>query len=241
MLVLMALPAAVACALVMLRPLPGLAAQWRAPRLLTLVLVVFVLSALRPILWQSLGDDITVTRAYSSLVIAALAAFAVANRRLLTRSTFGLGLIGALLGGALNSAAALIYGGMPILGSAAEVAGYNLDSAATAADGYVYSRPQSASMVLLGDFIPLPGFYKVLSVGDLLLFAGLAMVAAVGLARIWSPPTMHVADGASRPAPPEPSGDTWPSGESGCGATGYPRDPATEQPVTRGTTQWREG
>ena len=85
---------------------------------------------------------------------------------------------GVALGGMVcNGLAILLNGRMPYVGEAARLAGVPPSMMTT-------SPPATADTVLvtLGDVIPVPGVHAVLSIGDLLLLAGVALSIVVLMA-----------------------------------------------------------
>lgn len=101
----------------------------------------------------------------------ALLAFAAANLRLT-------GMAVVLVGLALNTAAILPNGGMPVRGPALVQAGIVEPDDVGALDfgSKRHLERDDDVLVVLGDVVPVPPFREVLSIGDLLLSAGLAAV-----------------------------------------------------------------
>jgi hypothetical protein len=81
----------------------------------------------------------------------------------------------------------LVFGHMPVLGWAAERAGY-APLSAYPSPGYARSEDLGTIALLIGDFIPLPNFLKILSIGDLSLFAGCVLLLGCILLRLLGPP-----------------------------------------------------
>lgn len=145
-----------------------------------LVLVVVAVTAVGDRLaaeWE--GHQASVSRTQAVLVLAACVLFAWWNRH--GRPVVRASVLAVALGAGLNAAATLAYGGMPVLRSAA------LDAGNSAADlagphpkiGYVLSDDRGWFAHYAGDFIPVPGTGVVFSIGDILLWAGLAVLLAL--------------------------------------------------------------
>ena len=128
--------------------------------------------------------DHGINRVEGALVLAASIAFVVLNRRADRGPVASVAVLGTGLGGALNAAAALIAGGMPVLMASARVAGYDYVAGDAPPSDYVFSDHLPLPVILLGDFIAIPGFLKVLSIGDLLLLPGLAALVVVAVRNV---------------------------------------------------------
>jgi hypothetical protein len=116
-----------------------------------------------------------VNRTGAATTLVLLGYFVWVNRDRARATAIGVWLIAS--GAGLNAAATLAYGAMPALGSAARTAGYDdVGSEGHPFDGYVLSDHMSPIARYLGDFIPIPGQLKVLSIGDLMLIVGLMLV-----------------------------------------------------------------
>lgn len=145
-----------------------------------LVLVVVAVTAIGNRLadqWQS--HQSAVNRTQSVLLLLVCATFAWLNRR--GRPVVRWSVIAVVAGAALNALATLVYGGMPVLRSAGIAAG---NSAAEMAGphpivGYVLSDHRGWFARYAGDFLPVPGTGVVFSIGDVLLWAGLAVLLGV--------------------------------------------------------------
>lgn len=144
--------------------------------------------------------DHAINRIEGALVVVASGCFLLLNLRGLRDRLTAVAVLGVAVGGAINAAAALVFGGMPILGASARLAGYDYVPGSAAPSDYVYSDHLGLGAIVIGDFIPIPGLMKVLSVGDLLLFAGLAAcgVAAVGNLLAVDPPAASLRTTATR-------------------------------------------
>ena len=84
----------------------------------------------------------------------------------------------------LNALGVIVFGAMPVLQSAAATAG-NPFTGHDPSPGYVRSEDLGAFGVAVGDFIPIPHLLKVLSLGDLSLFAGCIVLLGLFLVRLW--------------------------------------------------------
>jgi hypothetical protein len=71
---------------------------------------------------------------------------------------------------------------LPVLRPAALSAGFTPAELATAPPGYVVAADAGDPVVWLGDVLPVPGGLTVLSLGDLLLFAGFTILIGLALA-----------------------------------------------------------
>lgn len=152
---------------------------------LWIVLVVVAVTAIGDRIASEWTDhQSTVSRAQAALVLLACAGFGWLNRGggPLLRTA-----VAAIVGGAaLNAVPTLVYGGMPVLRSAILEAGY--DAADLAGPhpkvGYVLSDGRGWLAHYAGDFIAVPDAYVVISIGDLLLWTGLAVLMAMALRRV---------------------------------------------------------
>lgn len=84
--------------------------------------------------------------------------------------------VGAL-GALANAVVQFSHNAMPFSRTAALWAGYSAEEVGTPHYGYVSLRDGDSLGLLLGDVIPVPLLHRVLSVGDLALMAGLALLA----------------------------------------------------------------
>ncbi|MBI1757813.1 MAG: DUF5317 domain-containing protein [Actinobacteria bacterium] len=132
------------------------------------------------------------------LACAAGCALAYALRN---RAVHGMGLIG--LGLVLNAVVVAGNTGMPVSADAATRAGVDY-AAAASRPGRVPDGPD-VTLRMLGDVVPLPLPYRpaVVSLGDLLVAAGLSQLLATAmLPDLRATPTPHR---GTRPAPPRPA------------------------------------
>lgn len=123
-----------------------------------------------------------------------LAAFVTANRRLPGAMAIGAGLV-------LNLAVIAANGGMPVSIDAARVAGVEPEAYLRSAVKHREMLP-GTPLGLLGDVIPIPFLRTVVSIGDVVLSAGIFRLVD-SLVRY--APRHRAGKGARRPAPEEPS------------------------------------
>jgi hypothetical protein len=194
--VLMALPAVAALLYVLVRrPVPPgpafrLRGLWLVAAALGLHIVRFEL--LSPHIASGTG----VGRVHGLLTLACAGGFLALNRATVTaRSrTARAGVVASVAGVAANALPVILVGAMPVLRAAALSAGFTPAELATAPPGYVVALDSGVPVVWLGDVLPVPGGLTVLSLGDLLLFAGLAILIGLALAsRVGSRPATAVA------------------------------------------------
>jgi hypothetical protein len=131
---------------------------------------------------SSVADPALVNRIEAVLLCVVAACFVWLNRRhaVTTRAASWLVAVGVWL----NALGVVAYGAMPVLRSAAAVAD-NPFTSSHPSPGYVRSDDLGWFGIVIGDFIPIPHFLKVLSIGDLLLFAGCVLLLSLFLARLW--------------------------------------------------------
>lgn len=150
---------------------PGALARpsFRAPAIVTAAVIVQVALGLVP------------TGARFPLVVASYAAVGVwlvlnaVGRPPVLRAA----IVVVAVGWAVNLAAIVPNGGMPVSGPALATAG--LPSDTRVEEGHLFKHvPATSDSVLrpLGDVIPVRPFRAVISIGDIALFAGLAMTVA---------------------------------------------------------------
>lgn len=126
--------------------------------------------------WQA--HQAQVNRVQGVLVVIVTAAFAWWNRT--QRPVVRYSVIAVAVGGAMNAAVTLVYGGMPVSRAA------GLDAGIPSVDlrgprptyGYVLSEGKSWFAHYVGDFIPVPHEQMVFSIGDVLIWGGLAVLLA---------------------------------------------------------------
>lgn len=132
------------------------------------------------------------------LVLAGCAVgFAFANARRAGRAV-RVALLVATAGALSNALATALNGGMPFSVPAARSVGLDV----TGAPGHV-PIDGSTLLVPLADLVPVPGVAMVFSVGDVLLWAGLAAVLVLAAARTTTLPGVPV--GVHHPIAPAPA------------------------------------
>jgi hypothetical protein len=101
----------------------------------------------------------------------------------------------AAVGFTVNSLAIAVNGGMPFSVPGARVAGFSEAEIATPIVGHPPITTDSA-LIMFADVIPLPGLHRVISIGDILLLAGLVwLLAAI------APPGGNRREAVARTAP----------------------------------------
>ncbi len=131
----------------------------------------------------------TVNRVGACVELGLLATFIWLNSRAAPQTVAGVWLLAG--GAGLNSLAILIFGWMPVLGSAAATAGYHgLGTVGHPNNGYILSDHMSLLARYIGDFMPIRGQLKVLSIGDVALVAGLVVVLTQALLSVRSSPEL---------------------------------------------------
>ena len=109
--------------------------------------------------------------------VAALIALAIANRQTTGMMIVALGLF-------LNLLVVLLNLGMPLSGSAAGSLGALHDAVQSVNAGFYRLTTAETHLALLGDVIPVPGppgIRSIVSIGDILLLIGAAVVVAAGM------------------------------------------------------------
>lgn len=183
-LVLMALPAVAALLYVAVRrPVPrgpafGLRGLWLVGVALGLHLVRF------EVLSPTVASGTGVGRVHGLLTLACAGGFLALNW---ATGTVGsplarTGLVASVAGVAANALPVALVGALPVLRPAALSAGFTPAELATAPPGYVVAADAGDPVVWLGDVLPVPGGLTVLSLGDLLLFAGFTILIGLALA-----------------------------------------------------------
>lgn len=152
-------------------------------RAMPLVLVAAGVEALRAALPDAWVSDPLVARGFGVVDVVLVAVIVLANRP--TRATWTVGTAIAVTGAgvAANAAAVVIAGGMPYSRPAALAVGYSPEELAQV-PGYLDAATVPDVAAALGDLIPFGALMKVLSIGDLLLFAGVAALLALLVARL---------------------------------------------------------
>ncbi|MEI7056434.1 DUF5317 family protein [Nocardioides sp. CCNWLW239] len=174
MLTLMVLPAVIGLIIV---ARPNVATSLTSLRGKWLIVLVAALQFMHAEgLWPDQVKDSVERRVYAVLVVVIAIAFCWLNRSLWSRRSGRWALSLIPLGTASNSLPIAILGTMPYSTSGARAAGYSSAELATNAPGYIRLDDVSPLWIPLADLIPVPVLMKVLSIGDLLLFPGLALL-----------------------------------------------------------------
>jgi hypothetical protein len=177
-LVLMFLPTVIAVTyLIARKPIPDgrvlrLRGLWVVPVALIAHIVRF---NLLPNDW---AVDTSIGRVYGVVNLLCACAFLALNRTNLSSSwpAACCGLVVSAAGVALNAIPVALVGAMPVSRSAALLAGYSPSELATPPVGYVFADKVNVFAASLGDVAGIPHFLKVLSIGDLMLFTGFAVL-----------------------------------------------------------------
>ena len=177
----MLLPALLGLGIVLMTRSRPLSSQRVSIRGLWLLIPVFAITVAANLGRGMSQHDHAINRIEGALVVAASAAFVVLNIHAVRGSLTALAVIGTGVGGAMNATAALVFGGMPVLRSSARVAGYDFGPGSAPPSDYVFSDHLGLGAILIGDFIPIPGFLKVLSIGDLFLLPGLVALVVIAV------------------------------------------------------------
>lgn len=199
MLTLMLLPAVIGL-VVVARPnvamsLTNLRGKW----------LIVVAAALQFIQFEGWGlgqvPDALERRTLAVLVVAIAAGFCWLNRPLASNRS-GLWALWLIpLGTASNSIPIAALGAMPYNVSSARISGHTDVTLATDSPGYIRLDDVSQVWIPFSDFIPVPGLLKTLSIGDLLLIAGLVLLI-VASARSGASADSNVADAPDAPLEP---------------------------------------
>jgi hypothetical protein len=193
LLVLMLLPLFASAALLLAAP-----AQFRRAsslRSLWLVPLAVIVTVLGMSLQSGTDlDNAAINRSVAVAVLIACVGFAWANRAQASR----LVRIGVLLvagGGAANAFASLYYGFMPVLASSASWLGPDLAVGSSPDPQYVATDTSQVVALLFGDVLPVRGPDVVISLGDILLVPGCAVLLAAFLAPAFLYIPAHLATG----------------------------------------------
>jgi hypothetical protein len=135
-----------------------------------------------------------VNRFQSILILIICAAFAWLNRNGLP--LVRVSILALVAGAGLNALATAVYGGMPVLRSAGIAAGNSPADMSRPHPivGYVLSDQRGWFAHYAGDFIPVPDANVVFSIGDVLIWSGLATLLAISFRSV-----APVRQGSSRP------------------------------------------
>jgi len=181
MLLLMLLPALLGLGIVLMTRSGPVSSQRVSIRGVWLLIPVVVITVAANIARGMSQQDHAINRIEGALVLAASMSFMLLNIHAVRGPLSTLAVVGTSVGGAMNAAAALIFGGMPVLRASARVAGYDFGPGKAPPSDYVFSDHLGLGAILIGDFIPIPHFLKVLSIGDLLLLPGLVALVIIAV------------------------------------------------------------
>lgn len=155
-----------------------------------LVLVALVVAVSADRLRPGVDDPMVINRLEATSLCLIAAGFAYLNLSAAPGVRRAAALVTA--GVWANALGVLAFGYMPVLARAAAIAGHPF-TAHNPSPGYVRSEDLNAFGILIGDFIPLPHLLKVLSIGDVALLVGLAMLLYGFLGRAFATSTRTVA------------------------------------------------
>jgi hypothetical protein len=162
----------------------------RALWLVPLVLLATVLAS--RIQAGTVVSDSLVNRVLAVVVLAAAIAFVRMNWNQQSRLVRS-GVLLTAAGAAGNALASLVYGFMPVLAASARWLGSDLQPGDRPDPQYVAAHASQLPALLLGDVLPVPGLDAVISIGDLLLAPGCAILLAAVLAPLFEAlPVSHV-------------------------------------------------
>lgn len=133
-------------------------------------------------------DDAAISRVLAVGVLVACGAFLRANRRQPSR-LIRMGVLLTAVGAACNALATLIYGYMPVLAFSARWLGMDVTVGGHPDPQYVGTSASQLPALLLGDVLPVPRLDAVVSLGDLLLIPGCAILLACVLAGLFPTPS----------------------------------------------------
>jgi Family of unknown function (DUF5317) len=169
--------------------------------LVWMAVVVQATQRYAPAIRRLLEDDLGVPMLV--LVFGCIAVWLLVNLPAQTRGV-RMAIVVVLAGGAINGVAILANGRMPFSVPAAQYAGVPNDK--VVATDLPKHEPASTgtSLAWLGDVIPVRPIHKVVSVGDIVILAGIALLVAAGTMTPWSRagPGHHPAPASRRPAAP---------------------------------------
>jgi hypothetical protein len=130
--------------------------------------------------------DPVVNRLLAGVILLAAAAFLVVNRRQPSRLVRW-AVRATAAGAASNAAATMVFGSMPVLAAAVNADGGYLVPGEHPDPRYLAVDSSQPLAVVIGDVLPLPPLDAVVSVGDLLLVPGCAVLLAYFLALLLAP------------------------------------------------------
>ncbi len=141
--------------------------RWRAPGLIAAAVAAQLL-----LRWVPSGARLTVV-VVSYITVGAWVALNVRGRRLAMSSALAL----VAVGWAMNVAATVPNGGMPVSSEALSQIG--VGTGYDVRDGHLFKHVPddgSASLAWLGDTIPVPALRAVISLGDIVMAAGIVLL-----------------------------------------------------------------
>ncbi len=122
-------------------------------------------------------SDQTATRVFASLTIVLVFLICAVNIR--GRTSVGrVGMLTVMLGTVCNALPRVVYGAMPFSARAARTAGFAYVDTVAQHIGHVPISGQPVWMTAISDVIPVPALTKVVSLGDVALLAGAALMLA---------------------------------------------------------------
>jgi hypothetical protein len=121
--------------------------------------------------------DAVVNRAVAAVILVAAAVFVAVNLRQASRLVrYGVWCTAA--GAASNATATLVFGSMPLLDAAVRAEGAYVFPGEHPDPQYVVVDGSHPLALLIGDVLPIPALDTVLSLGDVLLIPGCAILVA---------------------------------------------------------------
>ena len=152
--------------------------------------------------WPKEFPETTERRLYAFLVVGVAVGFCWLNRSLRSNKVGYWALLLIPLGTLSNAIPIAALGAMPYSLSGAHLAGYTNEELATDTSGYVQLGDVSPLWTPLADLLPIPVLMKVISIGDVFLFAGLVLlVIACSMPNTESTlESVADTDGATRPS-----------------------------------------
>lgn len=151
--------------------------------------------------WPEEFPEATERRLYAVLVVCVAVSFCWLNRSFASGRAGRWALWLIPLGTASNAFPIAALGAMPYSLSGARLAGYSEAELITDAPGYVRLEDVSHLWTPLADLLPIPVLMKVLSIGDMFLFAGLVLLV-IACSRPAVKPTREAAATSGEAAQP---------------------------------------
>ena len=152
--------------------------------------------------WPDEFPEATERRLYAVLVVGVAVLFSWLNRSLSSARAGRWALLLIPAGTASNALPIAALGAMPYSHSSAHIAGYSNAELAAEATGYVRLADVSSVWTPLADLLPIPVLMKVISIGDVFLFAGLILlvIACSSLHTASNLDSVADPDGATQPS-----------------------------------------